>query len=471
MLKKLINMLILGLRFEGERESYPETFREELNYQCGRVLNFACLITFGWLPYIPIDMALHPGQPVIVVLRICYPVLGVTLLLLRTREYFRLRSLYLLVTYGAYMAVATAVLTGLTGGDPAYIGGYIFIITLLALAPVKKRHAYAILVVSLVAFFSVGIASGMRFDNPRARYSLNDVMAAAVVSAMFTFILDSIRYMSWKKSKTIERNRGVIIQQKDQLETQINLAGELQKKLLPLRLPEVENATVVFSYHPMMEVGGDFVDIHYSWDQKGLGLFICDVSGHGVAAAFIASMVKMALAGWNEHLESPAVMLKNVYNSLTGKMGTHFVTAAICYINLETGLLRIAAAGHPPVMVVRSGGGIEFFKPAGRIINDLMPPNFEVAETVLGRNDKVILYTDGITECFDEDRRMFGEERFIGLVAANRSLPPAGLCESIMKTLGGFVGKESFKDDITLLVTEFTADAAVEAPVLEETPV
>lgn len=457
---QFLKRLILGLRFEGERESYPETFRQELNYQCGRVLNFAGIITFGWLPYIPIDLALHPGEPLILVLRVCFPIMGVTLLFLRRMNYFRLRSLYLLAFYGAYMAVSTAVLTGLTGGDPAYVGGYIFIITILALAPVRRRHAYGILVVSLAAFFTVGLAKGMRFDTPRARYSLNDVLAAAVVASMFIFILDSIRYMSWKKSKTIEWNRGIILDQKDQLENQINLAGELQKKLLPLRLPEVENASVMFAYRPMMGVGGDFVDIHYSWDSRGLGLFICDVSGHGVAAAFISSMVKMALSGWKDHLERPDKMLQHLYNSLSGKMGTHFVTASICYIDLGSGLLSIAGAGHPPAIVVREDGRMEFFKPRGKIINDMMPPNYDVVETRLGRRDKIILYTDGITECFDESDAMFGEDAFIRLVMNNRELQPGDLCSKIMEELRDFVGKGSFKDDITLLVTEYLAEVA-----------
>ena len=432
------------------------------------MLNFASLITFGWLPYIPIDRALHPGEPLILVLRVCFPVMGVSLLLLRTVDYFRKRSLYLLVFYGAYMAVSTAVLTGLTAGDPAYVGGYIFIITLLALAPVRKRHAYAILAVSLAAFFMVGFAKGMRLDGPRARYSLNDVMAAAVVASMFIFILDSIRYMSWRKSKTIELNQTIIVGQRDQLEQQINLAGELQKKLLPMRLPEVENASVHFAYRPMMGVGGDFLDINYAWERRGLGLFVCDVSGHGVAAAFISSMVKMALAGWNDYLEHPSDMLVRLYGALTGKMGAHFVTASICYLDLNTGLLRIAGAGHPPAMVARTGGELEFFRPRGKIINDIMPPDYSVTETRLGRGDKLILYTDGITECFGENRNMFGEEEFIALLRGNRELPPGDLCARIMEALRVFVGKGSFKDDITLLVTEFTADVAEEAAVAEE---
>ncbi|HPA73268.1 MAG TPA: PP2C family protein-serine/threonine phosphatase, partial [Spirochaetota bacterium] len=177
---------------------------------------------------------------------------------------------------------------------------------------------------------------------------------------------------------------------------------------------------------------------------------------------------KMALAGWNDYLEHPSDMLVRLYGALTGKMGAHFVTASICYLDLNTGLLRIAGAGHPPAMVARTGGELEFFRPRGKIINDIMPPDYSVTETRLGRGDKLILYTDGITECFGENRNMFGEEEFIALVRGNRELPPGDLCARIMEALRVFVGKGSFKDDITLLVTEFTTDVAEEAAVAEE---
>ncbi|MBN2079800.1 MAG: serine/threonine-protein phosphatase [Spirochaetes bacterium] len=455
MIRRILDRIGFHLHFEGRREEYPNTFRKELSYQCGRVLTFACLVTFSFLAYIPLDRELHPGEPGILILRVLFPLLGVTILILRLLDYFRERSLALLTVYGAYLMVSTAVLTGLTGGDPAYMGGFTFLLTLTAVAPIHRRHAYLILFTALAVFFAVGWAKGIRFDTSRSRYSLNDLMAATLVISCFIYIMDGIRYRSWKKSKTIEQGREMITRQKNQLEEQISMAGELQKKLLPEKLPGVRNASIVFSYLPMMGVGGDFVDINYSQDRRGLGLFICDVSGHGVAAAFISSMVKMSLGSWREHLDSPSEMLRVLHDSLKGKMGAQFVTAAICYLDLETGLLRLAGAGHPPVIVVRAGGGIELFKPPGRLINDLFPMNFADVETVLEKNDKIVLYTDGVTECFNADGAMFGDEALHDMVMDNRGLSPADLCAEVMRGLTRFAGEGAFEDDITILVTEY----------------
>ena len=450
-LKKILNLL----RIESSRDVYPETFKEELNYQCGGILIVACLLSVAWLPYIPIDMELHPDRPFIVVLRVGLALTGMVILLLSFTEYFRNKSLALLTAFGSYLMIATGVLTGIAGGASNYIGGYIFILCILAMAPITRRSAYTILFVSIAAFFTVGIAHGMSFETAESRYSLNDLTVTVIVVSFFIYILDSIRYNSWRKSKSLEQSQKVIVVQRDQLENQITLAAEVQKQLLPSRIPEVKKASLAYNYLPMMGVGGDFVDLHYSSDGRGLGLFICDVSGHGVAAAIISSMVKMSLAGWAENIERPSEMLKNLYNSLSGKISAQFVTASICYLDLETGLLRIASAGHPPATVLRRNGFIEEFRPRGRIINDMMAPDYEEVDVQLERNDKVILYTDGIIETFNEEDAMYGEDRFFELLTANRGLPPGEICEIIMEDLSIYSGKQFFEDDITVLITEY----------------
>lgn len=438
-----------------EGQEYRDTFRKELNYQSGRVMTLACASTLGWLGYIPVDRALFPDEPLIIALRILFPVVGILLYILYRLPAFKNHHLHLLAYFGAHMAISCAVLTGLTGGHPAYVGGFLFILTLLALGPVRRRHAYAILCTAVPVFFAVGLMKGMRFSDPVSRYSFNDIITVTAVTSVFIYILDNIRFTSWQKSTTIEMNRRIIEGQNRLLEHQIGLAGELQKKLLPLKLPDVDGAAVAFTYHPMMKVGGDFVDVCCSPEKQGMGLFVCDVSGHGVAAAFIASMVKMVLARWNEHLDRPQLMLQQLYHSLVEKLGSNFVTVSICYVDLTTGMARFAGAGHPPALIVRSGGVIEFVKPRGKIINGLMNPVFDIEEKSLGEKDKIILYTDGITECFNGKKEMFGEEAFLDLLKNYHTDSPDGLCGKIMNHMKEFVGTASFHDDVTLLVMEF----------------
>ncbi len=224
------------LIFEKERGAYPPTFQRELNYQSSRVLFFASVISFSWLSYIPIDRQLHPDEPLILFLRLGLPLLGLIIFIIRFSDYFFERSLLLLNIFGAYLEIATGVITGLTKGDSVYVGGYLFILTLLAVVPLRRRAAWSILAASLVSFFTVGLMKGMTFDSVRGKYSLNDIMATAVVAAIFIYILDRIRFSSWEKSRKIEEQSRELKEDKEKIDRLLlnilphSVAQELKEK-------------------------------------------------------------------------------------------------------------------------------------------------------------------------------------------------------------------------------------------------
>jgi PAS domain S-box-containing protein len=185
---------------------YPSTFQQELNDQCGRIIFFAALIaTFAWLPYIPIDRQLYPGEPLIVALRIGLSLVGLTVLVLQGFKRLHCYNLLFLILIGAYLEIATGLITGLTKADSAYLGGYLIVLTVLALVPIPRREAWSILAASLLVFFTAGFAKGMHFDSVRSRYNLNDILVTVLVVAFFIYLLDRLRFNSWEKSKKIGR--------------------------------------------------------------------------------------------------------------------------------------------------------------------------------------------------------------------------------------------------------------------------
>jgi len=458
---KFFHKINLYLGFEGDRDSYPDTFIEELNYQCSRVITFAAIISLSWLPYIFIDRALFPEEPFIVVLRIGFMSLGAIMLIARNFDFFARRSLLLITLYGGYLLVATAVLTGLTGGSPEYIGGFLFILTLTAVVPFPRRYAYVLLFSAVAAFFITGLARGMTFNTIKARYSLNDVLATTLVTSCFIYILDGIRHKSWEKSKKIEDSQKIILNQNRQIEKQMTLAGQIQQKLLPRDIPKINGAEISFKYYPMMAIGGDFLDILATAGSKGFGVFICDVSGHGLVAAFISSMVKTALTGWHEMIDSPSLMLTKIYDFMKGKMEGNFVTASISYIDTLNHKLISASAGHPFIIIAREKGGIDLVKPRGRVITDMMEPNYVEIVTHLDIGDKIILYTDGITEIWDESKNMYGDARLMSVVEKNSGSDPETICEEIFKSVNRFKGNSELMDDMTLVVIEYRGQEVV----------
>lgn len=218
-IRTMLKRLRLLFAFESERAEYPPTFTKELNYQCGRVLFFASLITsVAWLPYLSIDSELHPEEPLLPLLRIGLSLVSVTIFILYMTRRFPESNLLFLNIIGAYLAIACGLITALTKADPVYIGGNVFVLTLLAVVPVHRQSALLILTASLAVFFGVGFFKGMSFGTASARYSLNDLLTTAFVAILFIYILDNSRYVSWLKSKKIEKQREELKSDKEKID-------------------------------------------------------------------------------------------------------------------------------------------------------------------------------------------------------------------------------------------------------------
>ncbi len=268
-------------------------------------------------------------------------------------------------------------------------------------------------------------------------------------------LLIEISQLNENLEQKVKERTKKIEEQSIEIEKQIQATQKIQVSLLPDAIPKIQNAEVSFQYHPMMEVGGDFLDLDYRNDE--LRFFVCDVSGHGIPAAFLATMVKMALQESFELSLPPIESLMKIYGSLKGKMKNHFLSAAFCSLDLKTGNIRYANAGHLPPIIIPNNGNAEFFPIRGRIISDLFSPNFEEKTIQLNPNDKIFLYTDGIIEARNLENEMFGERRLLQIINSYKNLSPKNLCEVVYSELTEFSKYSSnhFADDVTLLAAEY----------------
>ncbi len=258
------------------------------------------------------------------------------------------------------------------------------------------------------------------------------------------------------EKKVIERTL-IIENQKEELERQIEMAQTIQLSLLPRNIPDLHNIQIAYKYQPMMKIGGDFFDIKYSPNDDSLGIFICDVSGHGVPAAFLASMVKMSLSGWYENTKKVVEAINYIYENLKDKLGTNFITASALDLNLKTGKLTLARAGHLPFIIIKSNGSVKTLLPKGRIILSFLNPECEEMTDDLEKGDLLVLYTDGLTEARNpETGSMFSDERFMRILSEQRNEDISVLCDSIFEIVSQFSGGcEVLEDDLTLLILKF----------------
>ncbi len=292
-----------------------------------------------------------------------------------------------------------------------------------------------------------------RLNESETRF-IRNLSIYATIALANSVMYQNLSDMKDNLEKIVESRTALIESQKSDMESDIQLARKIQMALLPAQIPAIKNLRVAYKYEPIMGVGGDFIDIHYRDGMDDYGLFICDVSGHGSSSAMIASMVKMALHSWGKFIQHPAEAFVEIRNLLRGKIGDNFITAYMCCIDLGSGVITSACAGHPPMILIRRTGAIEQIKPSGKIIFDLIDSEYEEIKHTLHDGDKIVLYTDGVFETRDSSGVIIGEKRFIGMLSENYKLSAEDLCQKIYNEIFIPAGN-SIDDDFALLVAEY----------------
>jgi serine phosphatase RsbU (regulator of sigma subunit) len=255
------------------------------------------------------------------------------------------------------------------------------------------------------------------------------------------------------EKKVIERTR-IIELQKEELEKQISIAQKIQTALLPQFIPNVDGVQISFQYLPMMKLGGDFLDIKHFEANNGICFFICDVSGHGVPAAFLASMAKMSLYHWYEKPDGVARAANEFYLSLRDHLGNHFITAVFIYLDLEKMQFKLARAGHLPALVIHENGIVDSYSPKGKVIMNLAAPNCDELVIPLTKGDTIFLYTDGVIEARKMDSsEMFGVDRLELLLSQFIQLPVNKIAQVVLDSVIDYSGSlENLEDDLSIMV-------------------
>jgi len=246
-----------------------------------------------------------------------------------------------------------------------------------------------------------------------------------------------------------------------EINKELQIANQIQSSILPHEVPRLAGLEIVARYVPMSAVAGDFYDFLVV-DDRRIGILVADVTGHGVPAALIASMLKVAFAGQTTHAEDPGRVLAGLNRALCGKFEEHFVTAAYVFVDLDKFVLRYAGAGHPPLLFAprTSQHGRESESrevEANGLMLGLFPDAaYAAVEIPLGAGDRILLYTDGILEAMNAAREEFGKSRLKKFLAAS-SKSAAHLADALLLELRRWSSSDAGRpqdDDITLLVLE-----------------
>jgi len=243
---------------------------------------------------------------------------------------------------------------------------------------------------------------------------------------------------------------------------ELNVAQEIQRTLVPQHPVCHRRICFEFLYQPSGEVGGDMYDV-FSLDEDRTGVLIADASGHGIGAAFLAVMVKMAFLSEDMAKDSPKAALEALNEQLLRLVPAgQFLTAFYGVFDARTRQLRYALAGHPRPMLLRRGAGsVELLDADGFVLGSIGGVEMEERSVRLGSGDRLLLYTDGVEDIANAEGERYGRARLEKALLGSAAGGLPELLKGVVADVRAFAGDTPADDDLTLIIAE-AADAPAE---------
>jgi len=237
------------------------------------------------------------------------------------------------------------------------------------------------------------------------------------------------------------------------IEEELQVARQLQFSILPTTIPEIENVHIAVRYQPMTAVAGDFYEF-VCLDGKRIGFLVADVTGHGVPAALIASMIKVAMQSVEACAHDPAEVLRGLNRILFKQLHEQYVSAAYLWMDAERGKVLYSAAGHPPLLRW-SEGRLEHIESNGLLFGIIPDPEYPVRELAIRTGERFLLYTDGLIEPQNASGEFFGDRKLEEVIRNNQSRPSAELLEQMLTEIRAWrPATLPQQDDITLVAID-----------------
>jgi serine phosphatase RsbU (regulator of sigma subunit) len=206
----------------------------------------------------------------------------------------------------------------------------------------------------------------------------------------------------------------------------------------------------------MEAVAGDFCEF-IAVDENRTGILVADVTGHGVPAALIAAMIKVAMQSVMHCANDPGEVLRGLNRILSPQLGAHLVSAAYLWLDTENRVGTYSAAGHPPLLQWREGK-LERIESNGVLLGVLPQPDYPVCGVEIKTGDRFLLYTDGVTEPENTRGDAFGDSKLEQVIRVNHSRSASELTQQVLSEIRQWQPTSvDQKDDITLIVVDIVS--------------
>jgi phosphoserine phosphatase RsbU/P len=252
-----------------------------------------------------------------------------------------------------------------------------------------------------------------------------------------------------ENARLLEEERG-----KRLMEEELNLARSIQQSLLPRALPTDGWLRACGSSLASREVGGDYFDAHPVHEDCWSAV-VADVSGKGVSSALLASLLQGALIAASDHPNAMAMRIRRLNGFLLERTGGEKYATVFQSLLNRDGKLNYVNAAHCPPFVIRADGALSELEVTGMPVGMIEAAEFAVATEQLAPGDKLLVYSDGVTEAQNSAGDFFGKKRLREVLAAHAAQSAAAVHDAVQEAVTAFTGGAAQSDDITVLVLEY----------------
>lgn len=296
---------------------------------------------------------------------------------------------------------------------------------------------------SVAVLRSVGISREINYQGDLINSVLISVVSTVTVTIVLTIYVTTRRTLEAEVARERHKHQQAI--------NEVEKAREIQEGLLPREIPRLPGVELAARWQPATVVGGDFYDV-IRFGEHRAALCVADVVGKGITAALLMANLQAAVRAFASPGAEPAEVCSRLNEVILGNVATgKFITLFYAVLDTRQGTLHYCNAGHNPPFLIRGNGSVELLQEGGAVLGVFPDWRYEQGSARLQPGDRVLIYSDGLSEARNQSSEEFGDERLASLLVRHRSLHARDLDELVFQHVAAFCQGE-FHDDATMLL-------------------
>lgn len=291
----------------------------------------------------------------------------------------------------------------------------------------------------------------------RLNYLIGKEIIFSLSDSFIESLHNEVEHYFKRLLKVQKRKHSKVLAENEYMNREVDYAAKAQKKSIQQQLPEnSDHIKFLLHYRPFMSLSGDFYRVHAMNDDE-YSVVLCDIAGHGLSAAMYYNTLVHSYNKFLKYLDRPDKFMQKLDEELYGKLNDNFITGICVHIHLKKNRITYCNAGHPKAFLIKRSEEpvqVRFLRPNSRVLGVFKQGHFNTGRYSFDDPCRLVLYTDGITEAFDENHNMLTERGLLNLLKDTSTGDLRFALQSVLDGLSDFTGKNRPEDDCTMILAD-----------------